>query len=344
MPRIAATLGVFGLVVLALGLNIAQFPIEYRAASPSADAADAADAVAPHESTRPPTMALKPAKNEPMQVRREPEQARSRPKWDEENPDWGEPGQKQRNEKPKWDEEGLVADDESREWRDEKPDQNEKKPDQDEKKPDHNERKLDRAEKKPDPDVVEPEHGKEAPREPSKPVTATGIGEESDFTGMPDEQASEPSSFSRQNTTPPTEATRQFPSDSIDPAFGPMEQYTPPVVGGIYNPLEPQPQFGGPASSGAETMGTEPAAPAAPAEAVPGPPYATAGSGFITDGRVMVPIERDPASETLESNPPEQVVRLPSADNVWPGMPATAFPSDDWLPAEGYPTTQTTEE
>ena len=334
MPRIAVTLGVFGLVVLALGLNIAQFPIEYRAGSPSAVSEDA---ISPHESTRPPTVALKPAENEPMQVRREPEQARSRPQWDEEKPDWAEPVQKQRNEKPKWEEEGLDSDDESGEWRDETPDHNEKSPD-------HNGRKPDRTEKKPDPDVVEPEHGEEAAREPSKPATPTGIDEEPDFTGIPEEQASEPSSFSRQNTTPATEATRQSPSDSIDPAFEPMEQYTPPVVGGIYNPLEPQPQSGGAASSGAETMATEPAAPAAPAEAVPGPPYATAGSGFITDGRVMVPIERDPASETLESNPPEQVIRLPSADNVWPGMPATAFPSDDWLPAEGYPKTQSTEE
>ena len=36
MPRIAASLGVFGLVVLALGLNIAQFPIEYCATVPRA--------------------------------------------------------------------------------------------------------------------------------------------------------------------------------------------------------------------------------------------------------------------------------------------------------------------
>lgn len=36
MPRIAATLGVFGLVVLALGLNMAQFPIEYGSPMPMA--------------------------------------------------------------------------------------------------------------------------------------------------------------------------------------------------------------------------------------------------------------------------------------------------------------------
>lgn len=53
MPRIAATLGVFGLVVLALGLNIAQFPIQHGVVSPAAVSADLEESISPHDSRTP---------------------------------------------------------------------------------------------------------------------------------------------------------------------------------------------------------------------------------------------------------------------------------------------------
>ncbi len=47
MPRIAATLSLFGLVVLALGLNMAKFPIQHLTASPTADFAEFETLAAP---------------------------------------------------------------------------------------------------------------------------------------------------------------------------------------------------------------------------------------------------------------------------------------------------------
>ncbi len=65
MPRIAATLGVFGLVVLALGLNMAQFPIECIAVAPPPEHEVAEGGAPPSEPVETGPIAGKPTREAP---------------------------------------------------------------------------------------------------------------------------------------------------------------------------------------------------------------------------------------------------------------------------------------
>ncbi len=58
MPRIAATLSLFGLVVLALGLNMAKFPIQHLTASPTADSAEFKTLAVPPELPQSPQLSI----------------------------------------------------------------------------------------------------------------------------------------------------------------------------------------------------------------------------------------------------------------------------------------------
>lgn len=67
MPRIAATLGVFALVVCAMALNMAQFPIEYDLVARPDAADESEESAAPAEIARTPAVALR----QPASVPRE---------------------------------------------------------------------------------------------------------------------------------------------------------------------------------------------------------------------------------------------------------------------------------
>lgn len=248
MPRIAATLGVFGLVVLALGLNIAQFPIEYGAVSPPEVAEEPEETVLPGESKQSPPVVLKLAAERPVQSPRESERA-----------------------------EVTTPEDRAD--------------------------SRDKASTNPRPPNSDAKTGPSSKRSEEERVPA------------------------------------DLPGDS-DAAQAPMEQNRPPVAGGIYNPLEPEPASAVDSDSVARAMPNDPPVPAAPAAALAGPPYGAASPANVTAERTMVPIERNTEDDPQEPGSSEQVLRLPSVDSVWPGVATDQPPEHGWIPSESYPTTK----
>ncbi len=258
MPRIAATLGVFGLVVLALGLNMAQFPIEYRVATP--DSAEPDDVALPPEVTRTPTVTLRTTKDEPRRVPRE-----------------------------------LVQ-------------------------------------PEPQPAPTEEDSGK-----PAEPLPPAAEDAEPDSDGQSAEAPTGQDSLPEQEAAPATATEERPPSppDSADTSPDPVWLYDNLHAGGIYNPLEPQTVFAAGRPDTAETMPAGPPYPGMPAQAEPGPAYATSAPPSAARVREMVPVDRERASTPTEPDPTERVIRLPPVGNVWPGVPAEQPLGDGRLPADG---------
>lgn len=322
MPRIAATLGVFGLVVLALGLNIVQFPIEYGPVSPptvAEEPEEPKEIASPPESTQIPKVALKPAPESRARSPRESGRAevttpQDRPdSSDRVSRDPGPPNSDAKTGPPMQPREGRV--------RAALPDESES---DSEHHPNYTE---DNPGETPEPTTPQAERGTppEAEKDPAKKPTELG--------SVPDEKAE-----------PPNDEMPRSSSDFADAPQVPTEQNRVPVADGIYNPLEPDRDSALKPHSSAKAMPNDPPVSAAPTTALAGPPYAKAVPANVTADRSMVPIEHHTKDATEESDSPKQVLRLPSVDSVWPAVPTDQPLGHGWIPAESYPKTQPPDE
>lgn len=301
MPRIAATLGVFGLVVLALGLNMAQFPIEYRGAAPMANSPDTKSEVATTDQACVPVASLRPPDQEAQPHLQE--QVDELVKIDK---------QVKVREQTKMREQVKI--DEQTTMREQ-----------------INEQESERAEEATESEGATEQFGRSIPGASKMSEAVPVCNRQFEVADKGQESSSQPQAES------PAEATQEASSGPSDRALGPGLEFGP-GYGGVYNPLEPWGESG----PGCPPVLTQPSSVAsldlvAPSVAFPNPAYADESLPNATEGRGLVTIERD--KDAIPPASADQVVRLPSVDNVWPGKPASQPSTLGWYPADGYPAT-----
>lgn len=297
MPRIAATLGVFGLVVLALGLNMAQFPIAFPGAAPTANSLDTESKVASTDELRVPVASLRPPdwETEPAMEDR----PHLQEKVDE---------QTQVHEQAQFDEQAQVHEQ-------------------------FQEQEQERIEETAEPEATTEQSGHSVTGTSEMPDAGPTVDQQLEVADERHEPVAQPQGESA------TEAVQEASSGPSDREFGSAPEFGSTGYGSVYNPLEPRDESGSSRPPVlAQPSSVAPLDLVAPSAVFPSPAYAGESLPNATEGRGLVPIERD-----QDATPPpsaEEVVRLPSVDNVWPGKPASQPPTLGWYPADGYPATQ----
>ncbi|MDZ7619957.1 MAG: hypothetical protein U1E05_23395 [Patescibacteria group bacterium] len=327
MPRIAATLGVFGLVVMALGLNITQFPIEYRVAVPTAQSPGtvsepmASDSHTPVVSLRPPDWQTGLATKQPDEQmpieppRREGLSERSLSRDESAGVGAGMPMLEEPREREGWQESGP--------------------PEASQKPVDGRQEVLETRQ----PAEVEGSTGLFG----QFPLGVSGMPEAETASGQrPDNAAGGEVSGVRPREETPAAPPSEVRSSPYDPSLSLGGGFGVTGYGGVYNPLEPQPEREKTDSPTiVQPTSVAPLEGVAPSVAIPGPTYGRDLMSDITAGRAVVPI----GGEQGDGSPPsaQEVVRLPSTDRTEAGQTAVG-PSDlTWYPAEGYPITPMTQ-
>ncbi len=289
MPRIAATLGVFGLVVLALGLNMAQFPIEFPGTALTANSPDTESEVATADESRAPVASLRPPgwATEPAMEDRSRLQAKVR-------------------EQTKTHKQSQVHE-----------------------KVQERERTEETAES----EATTEQSGHSVTGTSEMPDARPAFNQQLEVADESHEPVAQPQAESA------AETVQEASSGPSDREYGSAPEFGPTGYGGVYNPLEPRGESRNSRPPVlAQPSSVTPLDRVAPSVALPSPAYAGESLPNATEGRGLVPIQRD-----QDATPPpsaDQVLRLPTVDNVWPGKPSSQPPTLGWYPADGYPSTQ----
>ena len=337
MPRIAATLGVFGLVVLALGLNMAQFPIEYGSPMPMAGSpkSEAKPNTAPFRSERESVVTCEEADAGAAPARSEQKVVENVAKQQEPSASSAAtPYPLPTASLPPVDDAGT----------------------------------FDPAGSPSFPSfMTQSDGGKDTQDEPGqqrdrRQSQKREVAHDFHATPEPEPEAAAPVTAAPATTEPEPAVVPEYTSAIPDTAEQPATRFSTADAAGIYNPLEPRHDVGSEIPTTATPARPEPESdPNVPAEVLSNPAYA-ADSGLGLRGNDLVPVEVTPEAvpsrngvirlpptddappidsspainDTPEINNPSPNKELQSNDSKWPGEPATQSLPLRWYPSEGY--------